>query len=124
VFQKRLGDSAFIARMSDELIAATELNTKMQAFFQPWHAVSDGRNRKIMLDQRDLAWFADMNGTLHDVMDDDTLAARLRDTVRMMRLLAASIVERAADDHPSLREVAGDLVDVEGERTELFARVA
>ena len=124
VFQKRLGDSAFIARMGDELIAAADLNTKMQAFFQPWHAVSDGRNRKVMLDQRDLTWFADMNSTLHDVMDDDTLAERLRDTVRMMRLLAASIVERAADDHPSLREVAGDLIDVEGERTELFARVA
>jgi hypothetical protein len=48
----------------------------------------------------------------------------LRDNVRMMRLLAASIVERALDDHPSLREAAGDLVEVEGERTELFARVA
>jgi hypothetical protein len=86
--------------------------------------VSDGRNRKVMLDQRDLAWFADMNSTLHDELDDDTLAQRLRDNVRMMRLLAASIVERAVDDHPSLREVAGDLIEVEGERTELFARVA
>jgi hypothetical protein len=124
MFQNRLGDSAFISRMSDELLAATDLNTKMQAFFQPWHEVSDGRNRKVMLDQRDLAWFADMNSTLHDVMDDETLAQRLRDNVRMMRLLAASIVERALDDHPSLREAAGDLVEVEGERTELFARVA
>jgi len=124
VFQKRLGDSAFISRMSDELLAATDLNTKVQAFFQPWHDVSDGRNRKVMLDQRDLAWFADMNSTLHDALDDETLAERLRDNVRMMRLLAASIVERAVDDHPSLREVAGDLLDVEGERTELFARVA
>jgi hypothetical protein len=77
-----------------------------------------------MLDQRDLAWFADMNSTLHDVLDDDTLAQRLRENIGMMRLLAASIVERAIDDHPSLLEAAGDLVDVEGERTELFARVA
>jgi hypothetical protein len=77
-----------------------------------------------MLDQRELAWFAEMNGSLHDIMDDETLAQRLRDNVGMMRLLAAAIVERATDDHPSLRGTTGELVNVEGDRTPLFARVA
>ncbi|QWT19286.1 tryptophan 7-halogenase [Bacillus sp. NP157] len=124
VFQKRLADAPFIARMGPELLAGAELNTQMQAFFQRWHAVSEKRNRKMMLDQRDLTWFADMNRTLHDALDDETLATRLRDNVQMMRLLAAGIVERAAADQPSLLEGAEGLVDVEGVRTRLFARVA
>jgi flavin-dependent dehydrogenase len=124
VFQKRIGDSAFIARLGDELLVAADLNGRMQAFFQAWHAVSEGRNRKVMLDQRELTWFADMNRTLHDVLDDDTLAARLVANVDMMRSLAASIVERGAADHPGLLDEAADLVAVDGARTRLFAQVA
>jgi len=124
VFQKRLGDAPFIARMGPELLTGAELNTQMQAFFQRWHAVSEKRNRKVMLDQRDLTWFADMNRTLHDVLDDDTLAERLSNNVNMMRLLAASIIERAAADHPSLQEGSEPLTEIEGDRTKLFDLVA
>lgn len=124
VFQNRLGDSAFITRMGDDLQAAAELNGEMQVFFQRWHAQSERRNRKTMLDQRDLTWFADMNRTLHDQLDDSSLAERLRNNVHMMRLLAASIVERAAVDHPSLLEGTERFTGIEGARTALFARVA
>ena len=124
VFQNRLGDAAFIGRMGPQLSASTELNIQMQAFFQRWHAVSEKRNRKLMLDQRDLTWFADMNRTLHDVLDDDALAARLDNNVTMMRLLAAGIIERAAMDHPALLEGNDHLVDIEGARTKLFDLVA
>jgi flavin-dependent dehydrogenase len=124
VFQKRLGDAAFITRMGPELVEASGLNTQMQAFFQRWHAVSERRNRKTMMDQRELRWFAGLNATLHDVLDDETLAGRLSENVRMMRLLAASIVERAAVDHPSVLEGNEHLVDIEGERAPLFAEVA
>ncbi|SEW21687.1 tryptophan 7-halogenase [Luteibacter sp. 329MFSha] len=124
VFQGRLGDSDFIARMGPEFAEATELNTTMQAFFQRWHEVSERRNPRAMLDQRDLAWFADMNGTLHDRLDDEALVARLRRNVGMMRALAATIVERAAVDHPAVREGYGHLADTESERMALFPAVA
>jgi flavin-dependent dehydrogenase len=124
VFQERLGDAAFITRMGPELMASAELNTGMQAFFQRWHAVSEGRNRKVMMDQRDLTWFATMNATLHDTLDDETLAYRLRENVRMMRSLAGSIVERAAVDHPSLRDGAEHLLGAQDTPMELFDRVA
>ena len=124
VFQKRLADSAFIARMGPELAEAAELNVGMQAFFQQWHAVSERRNPKVMMDQRNLGWFADMNSTLHDTLDDAALATRVASNVQMMRLLAASIVERAVADHPALREQAASWLNVEGEQPELFARVA
>ena len=124
VFQNRLGDAAFVTRMGPELAESAELNTVMQTFFQRWHAVSERRNGKTMMDQRDLTWFAEMNATLHDSLNDDTLAHRLRDNVRMMRALASSIVERAAADHPSVVEGYEHLVDSEARRMELFAAVA
>jgi flavin-dependent dehydrogenase len=120
VFQDRLADSALIATLGPELTAASQLNTDMQAFFQRWHAVSERRNPRTMLDQRELAWFAQMNATLHDTLDTEALTTRLRDNVRMMRLLAAAIVERAAADHPSVLDHAAHLRDLEGPRTELF----
>lgn len=124
VFQKRLADTAFISRLGPELLAAAELNRQMQVFFQRWHAVSERRNPKMMLDQRDLTWFADMNATLHDALDDHSLGERIRANVHMMRLLAANVVERAAADHPSLLAGAEHLVDVDGARTALFDEVA
>ncbi|WP_081916330.1 NAD(P)/FAD-dependent oxidoreductase [Luteibacter sp. 9135] len=120
VFQKRLADSSLIATLGPELTAASQLNTDMQAFFQRWHAVSERRNPRTMLDQRELAWFAQMNATLHDTLDTEALTTRLRDNVHMMRLLAAAIVERAAADHPSVLDDAAHLLDLEGPRTELF----
>jgi flavin-dependent dehydrogenase len=124
VFQNRLGDAAFIAHMAPELTGSAELNIEMQGFFQRWHAVSRKRNPRHMMDQRDLTWFADMNRTLHDALDDESLAARLRNNVHMMRLLAAGTIERACVDHPSLIEGYEHLVDIEGTRTKLFDRVA
>ena len=121
VFQDRLGDAAFITRMGEELVAAADLNTAMQGFFQRWHAVSERRNRKTMMDQRELTWFADMNATLHDKLDDEALASRLRHNVGMMRSLAATIVERAAEDHPAVREGYAELASGGTERMKLFA---
>ncbi|SFW71589.1 NAD(P)/FAD-dependent oxidoreductase [Luteibacter sp. UNCMF366Tsu5.1] len=121
VFQDRLGDAAFITRMGSELVAAADLNTAMQGFFQRWHAMSERRNRKTMMDQRELTWFADMNATLHDKLDDEALAARLRNNVGMMRSLAATIVERAAEDHPTVREDYDELANGGTARMKLFA---
>lgn len=124
VFQKRLTDTALIARLGPELAAAADLNTEMQAFFQRWHAVSERRNPKVMMDQRELAWFAGMNATLHDVLDGDGLAERIRANIRMMRALAASVIERAAADHPEVATGAEHLLAAGGDRTELFDKVA
>ncbi|WP_183421845.1 tryptophan 7-halogenase [Luteibacter sp. Sphag1AF] len=124
VFQKRLGDTALIASLAPELEVAKVLNEDMQAFFRRWHGVSRGRNPKAMLDQRELAWFSEMNRTLHDVLDDGALMARLRDNVELLRSLAATIVERAAAHEPTLLDGASHLVTPAAERTDLFAEVA
>lgn len=110
VFQQRLGDATLFAELAPELEAARALNERMQAFFLRWHARSKGRNPRAMLDQRELPWFAAMNATLHDTLDDAGVRARLRDNVALLEGLAAMIVERAAaDGGECLRDQMTDL---------------
>ncbi|MCP1372575.1 NAD(P)/FAD-dependent oxidoreductase [Dyella lutea] len=109
-FQRRLTDAALFAELGPELEQTRALNERMQAFFGRWHARSRGRNPRAMLDQRELPWFAAMNATLHDVLDDRGVRARLRDNVALLRALATTIVERAASSvGDTLREGMDDL---------------
>lgn len=110
VFQRRLTDAVLFAELARELGAARALNERMQAFFGRWHARSHGRNPRVMLDQGELPWFAAMNATLHDALDEAGVRARLRGNVALLQGLAATIVERASDDAgESMRETMGDL---------------
>lgn len=120
VFQRRLTDVALFADLAAELEAARTLNERMQAFFIRWHARSTGRNPRSMLDQSRLPWFAAMNATLHDPLDDAGVRARLRENVALLQGLAATIVERAtAAGDDALREAMGDIVAA-SQRTVLF----
>ena len=110
VFQQRLGDAALYMDLARELETAQALNERMQAFFQRWHGLSQGRNPRGMLDQGKLPWFAEMNATLHDQLDDAGLRARLRQNLELLEGLAAGIVERAvADGGDALRADMHDL---------------
>ncbi len=121
MFQQRLDDAALFADLAPELELAQALNQRMQQFFLRWHALSHGRNPGAMLDQRELPWFARMNATLHDVLDDAALRARLRENVALLEGLAATIVERAvADGGGALRGEMHDLARAR-QRPVLFA---
>ncbi len=110
VFQQRLGDTHLYADLAGELETVRVLNERMQRFFRRWHALSPARNPRAMLDQQNLPWFAALNATLHDRLDDDAIRARLRDNVALLEGLAASIVEQAVGDGgESLREDMHDL---------------
>lgn len=121
VFQKRLGDAALFAELGPELESARALNERMQVFFLRWHAMSKGRNPKVMLDQRELPWFAAMNATLHDILDDAGVRQRLRANVELLECLATTIVERAvAEAGEELGSEMSDLVSSQPQPT-LFA---
>jgi hypothetical protein len=120
VFQRRLTDAALFAELADELETARALNERMQGFFGHWHAQSQARNPRAMLDQGELAWFAAMNGTLHDTLDDAGVRQRLRENVALLQGLALTIVERAvADGGEALRAAMADLA-LSKQRPELF----
>ena len=110
VFQDRLTDIALLGDLRSELDQAQALNRRMQMFFRRWHAESRNRNEAVMLDQRELAWFVEMNRGLHDALPTAELAQRLRDNVMLMHRLAAAIGRRASRVCPGLdaREAGGD----------------
>ncbi|HEX5305150.1 MAG TPA: tryptophan 7-halogenase [Dyella sp.] len=120
VFQQRLTDAALFAELADELETARALNERMQAFFGRWHAASPGHNPRAMLDQGELPWFAAMNATLHDTLDDAGVRARLRENVSLLQGLAATIVDRASGDAgEAMRDTMDDLAG-HAEPPELF----
>lgn len=124
VFQQRLTDATLFAELAPELDAARTLNERMQAFFVRWHRQSHARNPRVMLDQGELPWFAAMNATLHDSLDDAGVRERLRGNVALLKSLAATVIERAvADGGNGLNEATIDLLEVP-ERVALFADAA
>ena len=101
-FQRRLTDLAVLGRLRDELGNAKALNFAMQDFLRAWSVVSAKRNPARMLDQAALPWFAELNRTLRDPLDDAQFKARLREKTAQLRSLAREIVECACAEHPQL----------------------
>ncbi|RZL90940.1 MAG: NAD(P)/FAD-dependent oxidoreductase [Variovorax sp.] len=101
-FQDRLTDLRVLGSLKDELQHCQQLNIAVQGFFREWSAMSRKRNPAVMLDQAALPWFAELNRSLNDRLDDDAFRQRIRDAVSQLRQLAGEIVARAAEDHPEL----------------------
>jgi flavin-dependent dehydrogenase len=95
VFQKRLADLKLLSELRPLLETAQALNIRMQRFFREWHVRSQGRNSADFLDQRELAWFYELNRGLDDKLDRAQLIARMHEYVRLMQELAAATVKRA-----------------------------
>ncbi|MEJ7688516.1 MAG: NAD(P)/FAD-dependent oxidoreductase [Variovorax sp.] len=101
-FQQRLTDLALLGSLRDELQHCQRLNLAVQDFLRTWSSVSKKRNPAVMLDQPALPWFAELNRSLNDRVDDETFKTRMRASVEQLRTLAGEIVERALIEHPGL----------------------
>jgi len=101
-FQGRLADLAALSNLRDELALCRKLNVAAQAFLREWSKVSEKRNPAVMLDQASLPWFAELNRSLNDVLDDTQFRARVRESTGLLRTLAAEMLARAHADHPEL----------------------
>ena len=55
-----------------------------------------------MLDQAALPWFAELNRSLNDKLDDAQFRARIRASTAQLRTLAAEMLARACAEHPRL----------------------
>lgn len=102
MFQQRLTDLDLFSALRDELTLAQGLNTRMQALFLRWHAAEPGHSRREMLDQCALDWFAQLNATLADTLDDAGMRERLRHNVQLLQGLADAITAQAAQADPAL----------------------
>ena len=55
-----------------------------------------------MLDQAALPWFAELNRSLNDTLDDAQFRERIRTSTLQLQALAREIAQRACADHPGL----------------------
>ncbi len=101
-FHDRLTDVLALGSLREELQHCQKLNIAMQQFLREWSGVTDKRNRAVMLDQAALPWFAELNKSLNDTLDDAGFRARIRASVEQLRQLAGEILARAQEAHPSI----------------------
>ncbi|WP_115584615.1 NAD(P)/FAD-dependent oxidoreductase [Xanthomonas dyei] len=102
----RIADLSLLSRMKADFFHARDMNLAMQRVLHDWGvhntaqgiATSDGR----LLDQYLIGWFNELNGALHDTLDDDAFAARIHTNVAQMAVLAREILQQARHRHPDL----------------------
>jgi hypothetical protein len=67
----------------------------VQTLLRNWSAASERANPAVMLDQAAMPWFAELNRSLNDTLDDAAFRARIRASTVQLRQLATEILERA-----------------------------
>jgi hypothetical protein len=80
----------------------------VQALLRRWSAASRRANPAVMLDQAAMPWFAELNRSLRDTLDDAGFRARIRASTVQLRQLASEILARARAADPGVD--AGGLV--------------
>ena len=84
------------------LAQCQKLNVAVQEFLRAWSLRSEKRNPAVMLDQAALPWFAELNRSLNDTLDDAQFRSRIRASTLQLQALAREIAKRACADHPGL----------------------
>jgi flavin-dependent dehydrogenase len=101
-FQNRLTDLGALSNLKDELAQCQKLNVAVQEFLRAWSERSEKRNPAVMLDQAALPWFAELNRSLNDTLDDAQFRSRIRASTLQLQALAREIALRACAEHPGL----------------------
>jgi flavin-dependent dehydrogenase len=107
-FQGRLTDLHALGALREDLLRCQALNVQVQAFFRAWSAMSEKRNPAVMHDQASLPWFAALNASLNDRLDDAGFVARIRASAQMLHALAEDLLGQARADYPQLEAQALD----------------
>ena len=101
-FAGRLADTAALSGLRDELDSCRKLNVEVQAFLRDWGRLSRRRNPPVMLDQALLPWFAELNRSLEDPLDDNAFRLRLKQAEERLRALALELLQRATGEYTAL----------------------
>ncbi len=101
-FQNRIADLAALNALRDELAHCQKLNLAVQGFMREWSTFSEKKNPAVMRDQASLPWFAELNRSLNDELDDAQFRARIRASTAQLDVLATEMLERACAEHAAL----------------------
>jgi len=101
-FQHRLTDIVSLSRLKKELSAAQAINLRVQELLRAWARAQQPPNPARLLDQAALPWFAELNRSLGDPLDDAGFQARIRRNTALLHELAAEILARARQAVPGI----------------------
>ncbi len=125
-FHRRLTDLPAFSSVRDDLAHGKLLNVEVQALLRGWSEASPAdakANPATMHDQASLPWFAELNRSLLDTLDDAAFRDRIRGSIAQMRDLAGEIADRAEAtpgvDASALRRLLAE--GVAGQRGETVA---
>jgi len=105
-FQHRLTDIVSLSRLKKELSAAQAINLRVQELLRAWAGAQQPPNPARLLDQAALPWFAELNRSLGDPLDDAGFQARIRRNTALLHELAAEILARARQAVPGIDAAA------------------
>ncbi len=83
-FQHRLADMPALSRLKRELGVVQELNLQVQSLLRAWSQAQRSTNAPRMLDQAALPWFAELNRSLVDKLDDRAFDERIRNNTALL----------------------------------------
>jgi flavin-dependent dehydrogenase len=108
-FQNRLTDRRMIGALVKPLRQARALNARIQDTLRAWGERSGPSSGRVgaMLDQSSLPWFAALNRSLRDTLDDAAFAERITANVAQLEALASEI-EALAAASPGRADAARD----------------
>ena len=101
-FQHRLTDIVSLSRLKRELSATQVLNLRVQELVRHWSRAQRSANPARLLDQAALPWFAELNRSLGDSLDEAGFHARIRRNTALLHELAAEILVRARQAVPDI----------------------
>jgi flavin-dependent dehydrogenase len=105
-FQHRLTDIVSLSRLKRELGAAQTINLRVQELLRAWARSQQAPNPARLLDQAALPWFAELNRSLGDRLDQAGFQARIRRNTALLHELAAEILARARAAVPDIEAAA------------------
>ena len=105
-YQGKLTDVSAMGRLQRPLAAVQVLNVAVQDFVRRWDEAGRDADGPRMLDQASLPWFAELNRSLTDRLDDAAFAQRLARNLEQLDTLALQIVAHAQARYPDLDATA------------------
>jgi hypothetical protein len=93
-FHGRLADLRALARLRPALAQCQRLNGAVQAYLRAMSAHGGRANPRAMIDQASVPWFAELNRSLQDRLDDAAFHARLLDGAALLHRLASALLRR------------------------------
>ena len=100
--QQRMTDLKTLSALRDALACCQQINIEVQMLFRAWSLLGQPNNAPVMLDQASLPWFAELNASLHDTLDEAGFRHRIAQSTAMLQALAQEIADRALARHASL----------------------